>query len=56
MNLLPAILLAVPIATILITIRILIVLQNRKDAQGKRDKAGAVTIITEPGSDRSKEV
>lgn len=31
MDLLPAILLAVPIAAILIAVRILIVLQNRKD-------------------------
>ncbi|GAB5495700.1 MAG: hypothetical protein Phyf2KO_07800 [Phycisphaerales bacterium] len=48
MNLLPAILLAVPIATILIMVRILIVLQNRKHAPGKHDNADTVTIATEP--------
>ncbi len=33
MDLLPALLLAIPIATILIAVRILIVLQNRKDTK-----------------------
>ena len=35
MDLLPAFLLAIPIATILIAVRILIVLQNRKDPSSK---------------------
>ncbi len=47
MDLLPAILLAIPIAAILIAVRILIVLQNRKDTKTASKPERTITVPTD---------
>jgi len=47
MDLLPAILLAIPIAAVLIAARILIVLQNRKDTKPASTPERTITIATD---------
>lgn len=47
MNLIPALLLAIPIAAVLITIRVLMVLQNRKAQRRNEDTSPTVTIRNE---------
>ena len=47
MDLLPALLLAIPIASILIAVRILIVLQNRKDTKPAHKPERTITIATD---------
>ncbi len=47
MDHLPAILLAIPIASILIAVRILIVLQNRKDTKSANKPERTITITTD---------
>jgi hypothetical protein len=47
MDLLPAILLAIPIASILIAVRIMIVLQNRKDTKSANKPERTITIATD---------
>lgn len=47
MNVVPAILLAFPIATMLIAVRILIVLQNRKETRTTNKPERTITIVTD---------
>jgi cytochrome c-type biogenesis protein CcmH/NrfF len=47
MNLIPALLLAIPIAAVLITIRVLMVLQNRKTSAKNEEQRTTVTIRNE---------
>ena len=47
MNLIPALLLTIPIAAVLITIRVLMVLQNRKANQKNKNQSTTVSIRNE---------